>query len=249
MKVRVSLLIIITVCLCLYIPCFAADDDVIKGSVALSLDDEAEENIDAELDNANAVYYSAEKNYGEEIVDHYVNKSDLLGYLDSPYVSPFSSMIAGNTLSTYALPYYGNITYYGDQNSPLSRFSTGLTRFTTKSMYIFDKVGIENTLLANDISNILLNSLLSYFTGNIFGLNIWGSSDISYTSGFEAIIRPFRNMAFSYSYMTEQNMNMTTFQFKFGYNRNGNLAVINAHSFGDNTPVNTTTGVEWQFYF
>ena len=173
MKVRLSLLIIITVCLCLYIPCFAADDDVIKGSVALSLDDEADESIDTELDNANAVYYSAEKNYGEEIVERYVNKSDLLGYLDSPYVSPFSSMIAGNTLSTYALPYYGNITYYGDQNSPLSRFSTGLTRFTTKSMYIFDKVGIENTLLANDISNILLNSLLSYFTGNIFGLNIY----------------------------------------------------------------------------
>ena len=186
-------------------------------------------------------------NYNQYV--DYMDKFDFFKYVDSPYVSPFSSMIAGNTLSTYALPYYGNITYYGDQNSPLSRFSTGLTRFTTKSMYIFDKVGIENTLLANDISNILLNSLLSYFTGNIFGLNIWGSSDISYTSGFEAIIRPFRNMAFSYSYMTEQNMNMTTFQFKFGYNRNGNLAVINAHSFGDNTPVNTTTGVEWQFYF
>lgn len=248
MKVRVSLLITITVCLFLYIPCFA-EDDIIKGSIVLSMDEDVEDNFNNDVDSANAVYYSAEKNYGEEIVERYVNKGDILGYLDSPYVSPFSSMIAGNTLSTYALPYYGNITYYGDQNSPLSRFSTGLTRFTTKSMFIFDKEGVENTLLANDISNILLNSLLSYFTGNMFGLNIWGSSDITYTSGFEAIIRPFRNMAFSYSYITEQNINMTTFQFKFGYNRNGNLAVINAHSFGDNTRVNTTTGVEWQFYF
>lgn len=271
MKVCLNIILTITVCLCSFSYLFAEDNYSISSSIEtanmeeLADIDEVSYNkseVSSEevplnngveiandsIDNANAVYYSADKNYGQEIIKRYMDKDDILGYLDSPVLSPFSSMIAGNTLTTYALPYYGNITYYGDQNSPLSRFSTGITRFTTKSMAIFDKEG-DNTLLYDDVSNILLNSLLGYFTGNMFGLNIWSSTDIAYTSGFEAIVKPFRNMQFSYSYMSERNINYTTFQFKLGYNSNGNLAVINMHSFSDNMPVNTTTGVEWQFYF
>ena len=68
---------------------------------------------DGSIDNANAVYYSAGKNYYQEIKKRYMDKDDIVGYLNSPVISPFSSKIAGNTLTTYALPYYGNITYYG----------------------------------------------------------------------------------------------------------------------------------------
>lgn len=247
MKVCLILYTAFTVCFFAYFSAYAEDNSRVITPEHYD-NEEVHENSNVSLDESNALYYNADVNHGQEVYERYVNKADILGYLQSPYLSPFSAMIAGNVLTSYALPYYGNLTYYGHQNSPLSRFSTGITRFTTKSMAIFDKE-VENTMLANDISNILLNSLLGYFTGNVFGLNIWSSTDIAYTSGFEAIIRPFRNMAFSYSYMTEQNINMTTFQFKFGYNKNSNLAVINAHSFGEDRQVNTTTGVEWQFYF
>ena len=259
MKVCLNIILTITICLFSFSYLYANDNASIKNSEEMADNESAagSEEVpthnsvkitDGSIDNANAVYYSAGKNYYQEIKKRYMDKDDIVGYLNSPVISPFSSKIAGNTLTTYALPYYGNITYYGDQNSPLSRFSTGITRFTTKSMAIFDKES-ENTLLSDDVSNILLNSLLGYFTGNMFGLNIWSSTDIAYTSGFEAIVKPFRNMQFSYSYMSEYNINYTTFQFKLGYNRNGNLAVTNIHSFSDNMPVNTTTGVEWQFYF
>lgn len=247
MKSFLKILVTITVCLYSYSFVYAGDEIDERGSVIIPFSSSVEESIE-EIDDSDNTDYYTDAGYNEEVVQQYLNREDLFGYLDSPYVSPFNSMIEDRNLVYYALPYYGNITYYGDQESPLSRFSTGITRFTTKSMAIFDKHR-ENVLFANNISNALLNSLLGYFTGNIFGLNIWSSSDIAYTSGFEAIVRPFRNVAFSYSYMTEQNVNMTSFEFRFGYNQNSNLAVINANYFGQDKHFNTTTGVEWQFYF
>lgn len=248
MKSYLKILSIITVCLFSYTFIYAGEKIDESGSIIMPFSSDIDESIENEIKAEDSIDYYTDTDYGDELVERYVNKADLLGYMDSPYISPLSSMIAGDALVTYALPYYGNLIYYGDQESPLSRFSTGITRFTTKSMAIFDKHG-ENVLFANNISNMLLNSLLGYFTGNIFGLNIWGSDSVDYTAGFEAIIRPFRNMAFSYSYMTEHNINMTSFEFRFGYNPKSNLAVINAHYFGRDRHYNTTTGVEWQFYF
>lgn len=197
---------------------------------------------------SNADHYNTYNTYGNELVFKYTNRNDILAYLQSPYITSFNSYLNSNFLNSYALPYYGNLTYYGSNESPLSRFSTGITGFTKKSMAIFDKEG-ENTLLSNDVSNILINSLLGYFTNNIFGLNIWNSSDIQYVSGFEAIIKPFKNMQFSYAYMIEQHINMSVIELKFGYNSHSNIAVKNMHTFSDTTTTNTTTGVEWQFYF
>ncbi len=177
----------------------------------------------------------------------YLHREDLFDYIENPYLSNINNALESHILTSYALPYYGNITYYGNE-SPLEKYSTGVTRFTRKSMSIFAKE-VENTLLFDDFSNILLNSMLGIITNNVLGLSIWSSTDVEYVSGFEASVKPFNNMRVSYTYMSENKLNTSTFQLRFGYNKNSNIALKNMYTFTEKDPVNTTTGVEWQFYF
>lgn len=200
-----------------------------------------------EINSYNASLVIPYDSYASKKVDKYINKNDLLDYMESPIFSDINHSLENSMLTSYALPYYGNIRDYSNE-TPLSKYSTGITRFSRKSMSIFDKE-VLNTLIADDVSNILLNSVLGVITNNVLGLNIWSSTDIDYISGFEASVRPFTNMKVSYSYMSEQNLNTSALQVKFGYNSYSNIAVKNMYTFKEKEKANSTTGVEWQFYF
>ena len=131
--------------------------------------------------------------------------------------------------------------------SPVKKYSAGITTFSLKSMNIFSTSDYDSAI--NDsIYSFIISSVLGFTTKDLIGLNIWSGTNNDGVSGFQATIRPFKNLHAAYSYLTDQKYNRSIIKLNYGYKKYSNLAFKTMNTFNDHH-INTTIGIEWQFYF
>ena len=203
------------------------------------------ENI-SKLDLTYNPYLNKEENLSYNIYNYGI-KSDLLDYISNPYISTISKSFDKEYMYSYALPYYPNVFEYDITSSPVEKYSAGITSFSLKSMNIFDTEDYD-TALSDSVYSFLISSVLGFATKNLIGLNIWSGTDYYGVSGFQAIVRPFKNLHLAYSYLTDQTYKRTIVKLNFGYKKYSNLAFKSMNTFNDHY-LNSTVGLEWQFYF
>lgn len=174
-------------------------------------------------------------------------REDLFDYISNPYISDFSRAINKEYLYSYALSYYGTLSEYDITASPVEKYSAGITTFTLKSMNIFS-VDDYNTAINDSIYSFIISSVLGFATKDLLALNIWSGTDNYGVAGFQATVRPFKNLNVAYSYLTDQKYNRSIIKLNYGYKKYSNIAFKTMNTFNDHH-INTTLGVEWQFYF
>lgn len=174
-------------------------------------------------------------------------RDDLLDYISNPYISDLSKAINKENLYSYALAYHGTMAEYDIASSPVEKYSAGITTFSLKSMNIF-AVDDYDTAINDSIYSFILSSVLGFATKDLIGLNIWSGTDNYGVSGFQATVRPFKNLHVAYSYLTDQRYNRSIIKLNYGYKKYSNIAFKTMNTFNDHH-INTTLGVEWQFYF
>lgn len=174
-------------------------------------------------------------------------RDDLLDYISNPYVSDLSKAINKENLYSYALSYHGTLSEYDITTSPVEKYSAGTTTFTLKSMNIF-AVDDYNTAINDSIYSFIISSVLGFATKDLLALNIWSGTDNYGVAGFQATVRPFKNLHVAYSYLTDQKYNRSIIKLNYGYKKYSNIAFKTMNTFSEHH-INTTLGVEWQFYF
>lgn len=174
-------------------------------------------------------------------------RDDLLDYISNPYIVDFSKAINKENLYSYALSYHGTISEYDITASPVEKYSAGITTFSLKSMNIFS-VDDYDTAINDSIYSFILSSVLGFATKDLIGLNIWSGTDNYGVAGFQATVRPFKNLHVAYSYLTDQRYNRSIIKLNYGYKKYSNLAFKTMNTFNEHH-INTTLGIEWQFYF
>lgn len=219
-------------------------------SFAETTDEEVESNSIAETKRLNLSFipYETQKN---SIVEYnlyrYKKRDDLFDYFSNPYIEDLSKSLDKESLYAYALNYHSNIAEYDVTSSPVEKYSSGITTFSLKSMNIFSARD-HNTAINDSIYSFILSSLLGFATKDLIGLNIWSGTDYYGVSGFQAIIRPFKNLYAAYSYLTDQHYNRSIIKLNYGYKKYSNIAFKTMNTFSEQH-INTTLGIEWQFYF
>lgn len=174
-------------------------------------------------------------------------RDDLLDYISNPYISTLSKSLDKESLYSYALSYHGTTSEYDITASPVEKYSAGITTFTLKSMNIFS-VDDYDTAINDSIYSFIISSLLGFATKDLIGLNIWSGTDNYGVSGFQATVRPFKNLQVAYSYLTDQKYNRNIIKLNYGYKKYSNIAFKTMNTFSEHH-INTTLGIEWQFYF
>lgn len=174
-------------------------------------------------------------------------KDDLLDYISNSYISNLSKNLSKESLYSYALSYYGSAADYNVTDSPVEKYSAGITTFSIKSMNIFSASDYD-TAINDSIYSFILSSLLGFATKDLISLNIWSGTDNYGVAGFQATFRPFKNLHAAYSYLTDQTYNRSIIKLNYGYKKYSNLAFKTMNTFSRHY-INTTFGIEWQFYF
>ena len=177
----------------------------------------------------------------------YKERDDLLDYFSNPYIDDLSKTLDKESLYTYALSYHANIAEYDITSSPVEKYRAGITTFSLKSMNIFSTRD-HNTAINDSIYSFILSSLLGFATKDLIGLNIWSGTDSYGAAGFQATVRPFKNLHVAYSYLTDQRYNRSIIKLNYGYKKFSNIAFKTMNTFNEHH-INTTLGIEWQFYF
>ena len=198
------------------------------------------------LDLTYKPYFHAEENISYNIYK-YGTKDDLLDFISNPYIAAFSKSLNKENMYSYALPYHSNVFEYDITSSPVEKYSAGITSFSLKSMNIFNTYDYD-TAIYDTVYSLIISSVLGLATKDLIGLNIWSGTDNYGVSGFQAIVRPFKNLQLAYSYLTDQNYKRTIIKLNFGYKKYSNIACKSMNTFNDHY-INSTFGVEWQFYF
>lgn len=177
----------------------------------------------------------------------YKDKNDLLDYVSNSYIHNLSKTLDREKLYTYALSYHKNLIEYDTNSSPVEKFSAGITKFSIKSMNIFSTNDYKSEI--NDsIYSFLISSILGFATKDIVSLKIWSGTDYYGVSGFQATVKPYKNLYVSYSYLTDNQHNKSIIKLNYGYKKYSNIAFKTMNTF-DDYRINTTFGIEWQFYF
>ncbi len=174
-------------------------------------------------------------------------KDDLFDCISNPYIVDLSKAISKESLYSYALSYHGSTSEYDITASPVEKYSAGITTFSLKSMNIFSASDYD-TAINDSIYSFILSSVLGFATKDLIGLNIWSGTDNYGVSGFQATVRPFKNLHVAYSYLTDQRYNRSIIKLNYGYKKYSNLAFKTMSTFSEHY-INTTLGIEWQFYF
>ena len=213
------------------------------------------ENVQIQKINKNLIYHlpppisydTASSSAVKYNLYKFKEKNDLLDYISNPYISELSKTFDKESLYTYALTYHSNIAEYDVTASPVKKYSAGITTFSLKSMNIFSTSDYDSAI--NDsIYSFIISSVLGFTTKDLIGLNIWSGTNNDGVSGFQATIRPFKNLHAAYSYLTDQKYNRSIIKLNYGYKKYSNLAFKTMNTFNDHH-INTTIGIEWQFYF
>lgn len=174
-------------------------------------------------------------------------KDDLFDCISNPYIVDLSKAISKESLYSYALSYHGSTSEYDITASPVEKYSAGITTFSLKSMNIFSASDYD-TAINDSIYSFILSSVLGFATKDLIGLNIWSGTDNYGVSGFQATVRQFKNLHVAYSYLTDQRYNRSIIKLNYGYKKYSNLAFKTMSTFSEHH-INTTLGIEWQFYF
>ena len=244
-KIRFSYIIL----LCIFTVCFCS----ISLSFAANLENNAEnesnsENINTvQLNLAYIPHIQSKQDIIQYNIYQYQAKNDLLGLISNPYITQFTKSLNKEKMYSYALPYHSNLFQYDTNITPFEKYRAVITTFTLKSMNIFD-VNDYDTAIHDAVYSILINSILGFTTKNLIGLNIWSGTDYYGVTGFQAIIRPFKNLYAAYSYLTDQHYNRSIIKLNYGYKKYSNIAFKTMNTFSEQH-INTTLGIEWQFYF
>lgn len=214
-------------------------------------DIDTETNIETETTQRLNLAFTPYELSSSSIVEYNLYKfrerNDLLDYISNKYIVDLSKAINEESLYSYALLYYGTTSEYDITASPVEKYSAGITTFSIKSMNIFSTSDYD-TAINDSIYSFILSSVLGFATKDLIGLNIWSGTDNYGVSGFQATVRPFKNLHVAYSYLTDQRYNRSIIKLNYGYKKYSNLAFKTMSTFSENY-MNTTFGIEWQFYF
>ena len=188
---------------------------------------------------------------GSSIIEYNLYKlkerNDLLEYISNPYIVDLSKNINKENLYSYALSYYGTISEYDIAASPVEKYSAGITTFSLKSMNIFSATDYD-TAINDSIYSFLISSVLGFATKYLISLNIWSGTDNYGVAGFQATVRPFKNLHVAYSYLTDQRYNRSIIKFNYGYKKYSNLAFKTMNTFNEHH-IKPTIVFDLYFYF